>query len=171
MKAINWEATQLKMGKNPEIYGPLGEDVLPDREFRLVVNEGIIKAYREYIRGNLPVYVVIGEDDSSEAEVTPSDKLWHGFVIRGYSGYAVALADVVVKVLNNIVGTGYVYYHRDRRAVCGGDEFFKSLLTITSAEITWKHLIIENIVDFFSDIDVDFELIFNAQMLLCERKK
>ena len=169
MKTVAWEAIQLKMEKNPEIYGPLGEDALSDREFRLVATESIIRAYREYIRGNLPVYVVIGEDDSSG--VALSGKLWHGFVIRGYSGYAVALADVVVKVLNNIVGQGYVYYHRDRRAVCGGDEFFKSLLTITSAEITWKHLIIENIVDFFSDIDVDFELIFNAQMLSCERKK
>ena len=171
MKAINWEAIQLKMEKNPEIYGPLGEDVLPDREFRLVVIEGIIRAYREYIRGNLPVYVVIGEDDSSEAEVTPSDKLWHGFVIRGYSGYAVALADVVVKVLNNIVGTGYVYSHRDSRAIRGGDVFFKSLIALTCTETTWKHLIIENIVEFFCGIGVDFELVFNAQMLLCERKK
>ena len=170
---IDFPKIQKEIYDNATRQGFHGKNEPSEIEYRCLIIEEILEAYRAFDECTPPVYFNVA---SGEIDPVIDPKEYLKFLIDKDQrpkpeGYAVELVDVTMRCLDYTEEKGYTHYLVGRNIEKKPDKFFRSLIEIACDNNgenaichSWTHIIIDKILRFFDVQEWDFLSILELKM-------
>ena len=154
-------------------WGFHGDNEPSEIEYRCLIIEEILEAYRAFDEGTSPVYFNVA-DGRIDAVNDPKEYLEFTIArnqILKPEGYAVELVDVAMRCLDYLEAKGGVYSNEWISIYQLGSNYFRHLIEISCKDTMsgsiahkWVDLVIDSILRFFDVQEWDFLSILELKM-------